>query len=48
MKRKVIAAATKIPLRNRFNNFTIFNFNAFVMLNINIFNAFNTFTELIS
>ena len=37
MKCKAIAAATKTPSRNCFNTFTIFNFNAFVLLNINFF-----------
>ena len=40
MKSKAIAAATKIPSKNRFNASTIFN--------INFFNTFNTFTLLIS
>ena len=47
MKRKAIAAATKILSKNRFDAFTIFNFNAFVIFNINVFNTFNTFTLLI-
>ena len=47
MKSKAIGAATKIPLRNRFNTFAIFNFNAFMIFNINFFNTFNTFTMLI-
>ena len=47
MKRKAIAAATKIPSKNRFDAFTIFNFNAFVIFNINVFSTFNTFTLLI-
>ena len=47
MKRKAIAAATKIPSKNRFDAFTIFNFNAFVIFNIKVFNTFNTFTLLI-
>ena len=47
MKRKAIAAATKIPSKNCFDAFTIFNFNAFVIFNINVFNTFNTFTLLI-
>ena len=48
MKSKVIATATKIPLRNHFNTFTIFNFNVFIIFNIDFFNTFNTFTLLIS
>ena len=44
MKRKAIAAATKILSKNRFDAFTIFNFNAFVIFNINVFKIFNTFT----
>ena len=47
MKSKAIAAATKIPLRNRFNTFAIFSFNAFMIFNINFFDTFNTFTLLI-
>ena len=48
MKSKAIAAATKIPSKNRFNAFTIFNVDTFVIFNINFFNTFNTFTLLIS
>ena len=48
MKSKTIADATKVPLRNRFNTFTIFNFNAFIIFNISFFNTFNTFTLLIT
>ena len=47
MKSKAIAAATKIPLRNRFNTFAIFDFNAFIIFNINFFNTFNTIALLI-
>ena len=32
MKSEAIAAATKIPLRNCFNTFTIFNFNVFIII----------------
>ena len=35
MKSKAIAAATKIPLRNQFNTFTIFNFNTLIIFSIN-------------
>ena len=48
MKTKALSAATKTPLRKRFNTFTIFSFNVFIIFNIYFFKTFNTFTLLIS